>query len=100
MRKRDVTWSDMEGRRVTLLDWMPTKALGLALLCGCAATSRSSMVAPMDGPDCSFRSATTCWTMVGRFPSRRAQARDSVPDELLTRPPTVLATGADTAAVR
>jgi len=89
----------MEGRRVTLLDWIPCKALGVALLCGCAATPRSTTVVPREEPDCSFRSATTCWTIVGRFPARRAEARDSVP-ELLTRPPTVLANRADTVGAR
>jgi len=84
---------------VTLVNSIPCKALGVALLCGCAATPRSATVAPREEPDCSFRSATTCWTIVDRFPARRAEARDSVPERLM-RPPTVLANRADTVGAR
>jgi hypothetical protein len=79
---------------------IPLMALGMVLLCGCAAIAQSSSVAPEREPDCSFRSATTCWTMASRFPTPRPEARDSVPDELLNQPATLLASGADTAASR
>jgi hypothetical protein len=77
---------------------IPLLALGVALLGGCAATAQSSSVAP-ERSDCSFRSATTCWTIAGRFPAPRAETRDSVPDELLNQP-TVLASEADTARAK
>ena len=77
---------------------IPITMLGMALLCGCAAAAQSSSTAPEPEPDCSFRSATTCWTLAGRFPAQRPHVRDSVPTEVLTQPPTILASGADTAA--
>jgi hypothetical protein len=75
---------------------IPLMALGTALLCGCAATSRSTSTVPERGPDCSFRSATTCWTLAGRFPAPRPDARDSVPNDIRNEPP-VLAKGSDSA---
>ncbi len=78
---------------------IPLLALGVVLLCGCAATAQSSSVAPERDSDCSFRSATTCWTIAGRFPAPRAETRDSVPDELPNQPPTLLASG-DTARAK
>jgi len=78
---------------------IPLMALGLTLLCGCAATARSAAAVPEDKPDCSFHSATTCWTLAGRFPAPRPAAADSVPDDLGHQPPAVLAKGADSAAV-
>lgn len=73
-------------------------ALGLTLLCGCAAMAQSSSATPRGEPDCSFRSATTCWTVAGRFPAQRPERGDSLPDEVQSRPATILASGADTAA--
>jgi len=78
---------------------IPLMALGLTLLCGCAATARSAAAGPEGKPDCSFHSATTCWTMAGRFPTPRPAAADSLPDDLGRQPPAVLARGADSAAV-
>jgi hypothetical protein len=76
----------------------PLTALGTALLWGCAALARPSSTAPERQPDCSFRSATTCWTMANRFPARRPDARDSVPSEILGQPATIIARVADTVA--
>jgi hypothetical protein len=73
-------------------------ALTLGLLCGCAAGTRSSAVETRTEPDCSFRSPTSCWTMAARLPSRRAEASDSQPGELLRPSPAVLASSADSAA--
>jgi hypothetical protein len=42
-------------------------------------------------PDCSFRSAATCWTLSGRFPARRREGRDSVPADVIRPPPASLA---------
>jgi len=67
------------------LGWLGT--LLVTFLCGCAANSRSSVVAAEPGPSCSFRSPTTCWTLGGRFPDPTPQPpvepdrilRDSAP---------------------
>lgn len=67
-------------------------AVGTVLLSGCMRAPLVS-TAPAPRPDCSFRSATTCWTMAGRFPTPAAEARDSVPDELLKEPAATLAAG-------
>jgi hypothetical protein len=72
------------------------RVAGAALLCGCAAATQSASTAAPNEPDCSFRSATTCWTFGSRFPSRRAARPDSVRKELLDQPATILATEADT----
>jgi hypothetical protein len=74
--------------------------LGTVLLFGCGVASQSSSRTPPPEPDCSFRSGGTCWTLAARFPEPRAQAPDSLPIDPLGEPPTVLATGADTAASR
>jgi hypothetical protein len=69
------------------------------LLCGCAvAPVDSSSLAPEAEPDCSFRAATTCWTLGARVPAPRAEARDTTPDRLLREPPAVLANASDTVA--
>jgi hypothetical protein len=70
--------------------------VGLVMLCGCAATSQSVSSAARREPDCSFRSATTCWTLGSRFLSPRAAKPDSARKNLLEQPPTILATEADT----
>jgi hypothetical protein len=72
------------------------RVVGLVFLCGCAATTQSGSSAAPREPDCSFRSATTCWTLGSRFPSPRAAQPDSARKELLEQPPTILATEADT----
>jgi hypothetical protein len=74
--------------------------LGTVLFCGCGVAAQSSSLTPPREPDCSFRSAGTCWTLAARFPEPRAEAVDSLPTDPLSEPPTVLATGADTAASR
>jgi hypothetical protein len=71
---------------------MALAALGVALLGGCA-TNQSAAATPKREPDCSFRSATTCWTMASRFPPPRPAARDSAQDKLLEEPPARLASG-------
>ena len=72
-----------------ILGWMG--AVVLALLCGCAANTRSSAAAEESDFHCSFRSPTTCWTVSGRFPAVRSKAR--------TAPSAVLASAADSAGV-
>lgn len=69
--------------------------LGAVLLCGCAGASRSSPVPQAVEPDCSFRSAATCWTLAGRFPPPRPDADDPSPSEVLEQRPPVLASKAD-----
>jgi hypothetical protein len=73
---------------------------GSALLCGCAATTQSASSSPRTAPDCSFRSATTCWTLAGRFPPPRVAQPDSAPKELLEPPAVILATRADSLPLR
>jgi len=71
----------------------------LTLLSGCAAAAAqgsSSSATPAGADDCSFRSATTCWTLAPRMPAPRAAPRDSVPDRLQAPPRPVLASTADT----
>ena len=77
---------------------IPLVTVTLALLSGCAAAAApaSSSSAAEPERDCSFRSATTCWTLAPRIPTPRPAARDSVPDQLLTPPRPVLASEADT----
>jgi hypothetical protein len=71
------------------------------LLSGCAAGRRdSTALAPEREPDCSFRSATTCWTLGARVLAPERAARDTAPDRLLRQPPAVLASRADTVAAR
>ena len=80
---------------------VPIAAIAAALLSACVAgvpASSSSAPAPDPERDCSFRSATTCWTLAPRVPASRPAARDSAPDQLLTPPRPVLATRADSAA--
>ena len=78
--------------------WMALTLLATVFLCGCAATTQSASATRGREPDCSFRAATTCWTLGGRFPAPHADGRDSVPTEVLKQPPTLLATGVDSAA--
>jgi hypothetical protein len=44
--------------------------LGTMMLCGCGVAAQSSSRTPPREPDCSFRSAGTCWTLATRFPAR------------------------------
>ncbi|HKU60319.1 MAG TPA: hypothetical protein VJQ44_03810 [Gemmatimonadales bacterium] len=80
---------------------IPATTLAALLLTGCAAgvapASRSS-AGPGPDSDCSFRAATTCWTLAPRIPAAGAAPRDSSPDQLLTPPRPVLAAKADSAA--
>jgi hypothetical protein len=72
--------------------------LGIALLYGCAAaTAQPSAIAPRLEPDCSFRSASTCWTMAGRFPSRLPESAVPKPDDIRDLSPTTVASKADSA---
>ena len=54
-------------------------------------SAQSSTAAPGRVPDCSFRSAATCWTLTGRFPAPQRERRDSVPGDILKQPPASLA---------
>jgi hypothetical protein len=74
--------------------------VGLALCWGCAAGTQASSPTPAGESDCSFRSATSCWTVSPRFPSGHVRARDTVPADLLDRPPMLVATGTDSAGAR
>jgi hypothetical protein len=78
---------------------IPLMPLSVVVLCGCAVSAQPSSAAAPER-DCSFRSATTCWTVAGRFPAPRPEPRDSVPTELLSQPRAILASGADTTAAR
>jgi hypothetical protein len=71
--------------------------LVLGFVYGCAATARSPSTARAAEPDCSFRAATSCWTVAGRYPPRRAEPTDSQPDEILKQSPAVLASRTDSA---
>lgn len=79
--------------------WLPVGLSGVMLLSGCAAAGRPAP-APRDvEPDCSFRSATTCWTVEGRFPPRRPAADAPPPGGVFDRPPAAIAaTATDTGA--
>ena len=72
--------------------------LSIALLCGCGAAPPSAN-APQPEPDCSFRSASTCWTVAGRFPPRRAKSPTPTPKpgDIRALSPTVVASGGDSA---
>jgi hypothetical protein len=83
------------GRAVTRIIVL---GLSLGLLVGCAAAARPAALRPEREPDCSFGSATTCWTIGTRLPARRAEARDSVPAELLGHPQLLVASAHDSAA--
>ena len=70
-------------------------ALVLALLCGCAPRPEEASEPPAPEPDCSFRAATSCWTLGARFPERRSEPTDSQPGQILKPPAAVLATETD-----
>jgi hypothetical protein len=71
---------------------------GIALLYGCAAaTTQPSATAPRLEPDCSFRSASTCWTVASRFPSRLPESAVPKPDDIRDLSPITVASKADSA---
>ena len=70
---------------------MLVAALAPGPLGACAAVARSSSPAPTASPDCSFRAATSCWTLAARFPARPAQPADTARGKLLNPPAVVLA---------
>jgi hypothetical protein len=72
-------------------------SLLLGLLSGCARTARLSAPAQAAEPDCSFRTATSCWTLAARFPTKRAEPSDSQPRKILNSLPAALASHADSA---
>jgi hypothetical protein len=75
--------------------------IAIVLLSGCiagVAGTPSSSAAPEREDECSFSSATTCWTLAPRIPVARPAPRDSAPDQLLTPPRPVLAAKADSTA--
>jgi hypothetical protein len=61
---------------------------GLLALAGCAPQARTALAPSPHEPDCSFRSAATCWTIAGRFPA----PPDSAPAGALDPPPPLLVT--------
>lgn len=69
----------------------------LVMLGGCAAAAPSNAVRPEREPDCSFRSAATCWTIATRFPEHRSEMPDSATRELLNGPPRIVASAPDSA---
>ena len=73
-----------------------THLLAATLLGACATTTQTAAVNVPSEPDCSYRSATTCWTVVGRFPPAQLAPRDSLSRELLDSLPRTLASSADT----
>jgi hypothetical protein len=77
---------------------IPLLVLEVALLGGCGTSGRSHAAVPEPKPDCSFRSATTCWTLAGRLPAWRPEVQDSLPNKILTQPPASLAIADSSAA--
>jgi hypothetical protein len=74
-----------------------THLLAATLLGACATTMRPAPVDVPSEPDCSYRSATTCWTVAGRFPPAQPAARDSLSRDLPELLPRILASSSDTA---
>ncbi len=73
------------------------RILSAGLLSGCAAASPHA-VRTTPEPSCSFRSATTCWTLADRLPRREAPA--PAPDSLRAPPRAVLASAGDSTPPR
>jgi hypothetical protein len=68
-----------------------------ALLCGCAANTRTATAVREAEPDCSFRSPTTCWTPSARFPA--SHRKSAAPEDADPRQaPVLFAIDADSAA--
>ena len=80
------------GRTPTALALLP-----IALLYGCAGATQPSSAAPGLEPDCSFRAASTCWTMAGRFPPRLPKAAVPKPGDIQELSPVTVASKADSA---
>jgi hypothetical protein len=80
--------------------WMPIlpAILGPVFLSGCAAASQSISAERGVEPDCSFRSASTCWTLAGRFPPPRPETGEPSPSEIPEPSPTILANRPDSAS--
>ena len=74
---------------------MAAVVLGL-LGSGCAAAAASAARTPAE-PACSFRAATTCWTVGARFPTRQAAPPL---EELRAPPPPILASASDSTSLR
>ena len=72
----------------------------MGLLCGCAKAPDLATESPVAEPDCSFRAATSCWTLSARLPPRRAEPADSTGRELAAPPPVLLADAADSVSAR
>ena len=81
---------------VTRLNPFLPSILAGALLGGCAASAQSASTVAPNQPDCSFHSATTCWTVAGRFPTARSETGDSTAKELLQPTARTLARRVDT----
>ncbi len=79
---------------MTQLGRLALGAVLLAFLGGCAANYQTAAALNETEPDCSFRSAATCWSIGGRFPTLSQPAQ---PDRILEDSSTVLATLADSA---
>jgi hypothetical protein len=77
---------------------IPLATVALALVSGCAAAaapaSSSSATAAAES-DCSFRSATTCWSLAPRLSAVRSARKGPAPDQLQAPPQPVLASRAD-----
>ena len=74
-----------------------TLALVFSFFGGCARTGQVASAAHTAEPDCSFRAASSCWTLATRFPPRRAESTDLQPGKNLSPPRAVLASEADSA---
>ena len=69
-----------------------TLAPVLLAFLGCAANHETAAVADQTDPDCSFRSAATCWSIGGRFPTLPQPVQ---PERILQDSSTILAAIAD-----
>jgi hypothetical protein len=82
---------------------MTSKLCGVflvGLLCGCARGPDVVTEIPVAEPDCSFRAATSCWTLSVRLPSTRAEPADSTDRELVAPPPVLVANAVDSVSGR
>jgi hypothetical protein len=76
------------------LEILPIEVI-LGLLCGCAVSPPVPAAVRTAEPDCSFRAATSCWTLGPRFPARPLEPSDSGPGKILAPPSAVLASVPD-----
>lgn len=72
----------------------------VSLLCGCARAPDLATRTPVAEPDCSFRAATSCWTLSARFPPRRAEPGDSAGRDLAAPLPMRVANAVDSVSWR